>query len=427
MLNVAHTRSDAISAASIHFLSSPDGREAIASIREEDLEPAVAAAVIARLRRTLSPEAAGAVLAMAGLRRKAAVKFPDSDRMFFTAEALEQSTTSDIAAYRALRIDRLAPPGLILDLGCGIGGDALAIAKLRDVVAFERDPTRATIAAANAEELGLVPRLRVVEADWVETLNTGALPAAAAAFVDPSRRRDGRRIHAAASMEPPTEVLNALRVAYPTLSVKTRPGLDDREIPAGAAIEFIGHAARCKEAVLWMGDFAEGPQRWASVHDGNAWHVIVSSGAAIGVGPIERGDRLVEPHPAVIRAGAVADLGERIGGHTLDKQIAYLVVPAAARAIDPEPFGRAFRVSEVMPFALRALNLRLRALGIGRVELKKRGAPFEPESMRKRLDLVDGGSDAVIFFTRRRSERLMIIAQRGDDRDGGGPLGAAKD
>lgn len=412
----------AISAASIDFLCSPAGRDALAGLQEHDLEPATAPAVIARLRRTLSPDDAGAVLAMAGLRRKAAAKFPDAERMYFTAQALEQSTGADVAAHRALRIDRLAPPGPVLDLGCGIGGDALALARRRDVVAFERDPTRARIARANADALGLSDRLHVVEADWVEMLNAGSLPSAAAAFVDPSRRRDGRRIYAAAEMAPPPAVLHALRERYPTLCVKARPGLDDSDIPDGAAVEFVGHAGVCKEAVLWMGAFADGPRRWASVHDGAAWHAIAASGASLRAGPLGPGDRLIEPHPAVIRAGAVADLAGRIGAHAVDPRIAYLIVPAATGPVEIEPFGRAFEIIDVMPFSLRALNRRLRTLGIGRVELKKRGAPFEPESMRARLKLVEGGTAAVVFFTRRGDERVTIIARRVGERtegDGG--------
>ena len=55
---------------------------------------------------------------------------------------------------------------------------------------------------------------------------------------------------------------------------------------------------------------------------------------------------------------------------------------------------------------------RLQALQIGQVELKKRGFPEEPEHLRPRLKLTPGGRDAVIFFTRRGDERILLIGRR---------------
>ena len=63
---------------------------------------------------------------------------------------------------------------------------------------------------------------------------------------------------------------------------------------------------------------------------------------------------------------------------------------------------------------LKLLQSRLSALGIGQVELKKRGAPFAPESLRGRLKLVPGGRPGVVIFTRQGDARLMLIAVRLD-------------
>jgi hypothetical protein len=52
------------------------------------------------------------------------------------------------------------------------------------------------------------------------------------------------------------------------------------------------------------------------------------------------------------------------------------------------------------------------ALQIGTVELKKRGFPAEPETLRGRLTLAKGGRPGVVIFTRRGNERLMVIGRR---------------
>jgi hypothetical protein len=58
------------------------------------------------------------------------------------------------------------------------------------------------------------------------------------------------------------------------------------------------------------------------------------------------------------------------------------------------------------------LNQRLQSLGIGEVELKKRGFPVEPETLRPQLKLSPGGRRGVVIFTRRGDERLMLLAER---------------
>jgi precorrin-6B methylase 2 len=82
------------------------------------------------------------------------------------------------------------PPGPLLDLGCGIGGDMFAMAQYRSVVAYESDPVRARLAMANAAALGLSHRVEVRSADWTVDLAEDRLPQVVGAFADPSRRID---------------------------------------------------------------------------------------------------------------------------------------------------------------------------------------------------------------------------------------------
>src|SRR5690606_7650822 len=109
------------------------------------------------------------------------------------------------------------------------------------------------------------------------------------------------------------------------------------------------------------------------------------------LGPLAPGMTLHEPDPAVIRAGTFTPLCAALGAHLFDGQIAYFVGEAAVT----HPLVQSFRILEIYPFNLKTLQTRLRALGISRVELKKRGAPFAPESLRGRLKLPDGNRAGV--------------------------------
>ncbi len=109
------------------------------------------------LRRNWTPGQAAAVLTQAELRRRAVTKFGEAaGRLFFTRDALEQATRSDVARWRAERL-RDAGATQVVDLGCGIGADALAFAAAGlDVVAVEFDPATAVLAAANLGDAGRV-------------------------------------------------------------------------------------------------------------------------------------------------------------------------------------------------------------------------------------------------------------------------------
>ncbi|MFY9712990.1 MAG: class I SAM-dependent methyltransferase, partial [Microbacterium sp.] len=75
-----------------------------------------------------SPELVAAVVTQVSLRARAKPKFGDfAGRMLFTRAGLEQATRLGVAARHAQRL-RGAGITSVADLGCGIGGDALAFA-----------------------------------------------------------------------------------------------------------------------------------------------------------------------------------------------------------------------------------------------------------------------------------------------------------
>ena len=293
-----NTHHDAINAHSVEFLLSAEGRAAAAQLVAVDDDHLLAELV--HLRRRFTPEQAGALVALARLRRRAANKFPHSQQLFFTNTALEQATAYPIAAHHAAHLRQHAPAGPVLDLGCGIGGDTLALAEHRPVIAYEIDPLRLRLAEANVEAMGLAGRVEFRQADWTAEMSGGRLPQAAAAFADPARRIGEQRVYKLDQIQPPIHLLLQLQAQIPALGVKIMPGVDKAEIPPDCGVEFISHEGTCKEAVLWFGPLAAHPI-WASVHTPSRWHTLTAT-TPPPLGPLRAGMTLHEPDPAVIRA-----------------------------------------------------------------------------------------------------------------------------
>jgi len=385
--------STGLTSAQARLLLSDEGRAAVAFAATLELAPAD------RLRaaeavRPLGPELGPLALEQAVLRRRALAKHPAGDRLWWTAEALEQSSSHVVAAHRT---ERYADGARVLDLCCSVGGDLLALAALGPATGVDLDEARLLLAAANAEELGLAVSL--VRADVTRLV----LPGGADVFVDPARRSGGRRLLDPRSAVPGLGLVLSWLPGLRSLGVKTAPGLDHEALPAGLEVELVSLRGEVKEAVLWGGEARRGARRSAT---------LLPAGAVLTDEPCPPptvrppGRFLLEPDGAVIRAHLVAQVAARVGGWLLDPTIAYL----SADEAEPTPYGRWFEVLEVLPFGLRALRERLRAHDAGPLVVKKRGTAVLPEELRRRLHLT-GSREVTVVLTRQAGRQVALIVR----------------
>ncbi len=386
------------------FLLSPAGGEVLAWLAAQDLGDAQTFPLLTRLRRELPPDVAGAALTLARLRQRAIGKFSRAEAMFFTPDALEQASGEVIALWRARRF---AGSGYvrIADLGCGIGGDTLALAALpgTTVIGLDRDPLRLRLARANLTVYGRTAHF--VCADLHDPLPFCGVPAA---FFDPARRENGRRLFSVRDYAPPLEVVRNWRFA--ALAVKLSPGVALDELrpytEAGAGVEFVSTGGDLKEAVLWTGDLGFAGH-WASRAD--AGETLQPTGAPPPSLSAPRAF-LLEPDPAIIRAGLLGELAEHLGAplYRLDERIAYLTADAPVNS----GWVRVWPVLDWLPFNLKRLRGVLRARGVRRATVKKRGSPLAPAEAIRLLRLDGEGDDAVIVLTQVQGEHSALICGR---------------
>lgn len=239
-------------------LRTPEGTALLAELRSYD--PSQELATATRLRRSHPAPLVSAALGQARLRQRAVAKFgaEDAYRMFFTPNGVEQATRTSVATHRARRF---AAGGVrsLADLCCGIGGDAIALARAGvSVLAVDRDPLTAEVARANAAALGLDGLVEVRCAD-VADIDTSPYDAV---FVDPARRGGRGRIFDPEAYSPPLSWATGAALAAPRAALKIAPGIPHEAIPAQAEAEWISDGGDVKEAVLWFGEgFAAGSFR----------------------------------------------------------------------------------------------------------------------------------------------------------------------
>jgi hypothetical protein len=116
---------------------------------------------------------------------------------------------------------------------------------------------------------------------------------------------------------------------------------------------------------------------------------------------------LYEPDGAVIRAHLVEALAAQLHGTKIDEEIAYITTDAR----QVTPFARGYRLEDFFPFQLKRLRAYLRERNVGRVTVKKRGSPLEPEWLQKQLRL-KGDEHRVVFLTYVEGETAVLIGQQ---------------
>ncbi|WP_100447873.1 THUMP-like domain-containing protein [Glycomyces xiaoerkulensis] len=360
----------------------------------EALRSAGRRAALELRRDGTDPELAAAALTLAELRVKARAKFGErADELYFTREGLEQATRWPVAERRAARLARHADE--VSDLCCGLGTDALALAQagLR-VEAVEADAATAALAGANAEALGLEVEVRVGDAL--------AAPLRAAVFSDPARRGGAGRTFDPAAYAPPLDRLLDRLAEAGAAAVKLGPGVRREWLPGGAEAEWVSVDRDVVEACLWLGGAAEVPRR-ASVCKDGTWHELTGTGEQRAeTGGVGR--YLYEPDGAVIRAGLVAELAERLGAHTAHPDIAYLYGDELLRS----PFARVWKVEEIWPLNAKKVRRMLADRGIGTLTIKQRGTGIDPSKFRNELKL-KGSEEATLVATRVGKTHAAIL------------------
>jgi hypothetical protein len=356
---------------------------------------------VGRLReRGVSEDMTRVVLKQRRLRAQAAPKFGEfATRMFFTDAGLQQATRLGVAALHANRLRSLGTPR-VGDLGCGIGGDALAIAGLGlDVTAIDRDDATAAIAAHNLAPFDLA-RAECGDAENVDLTRFDAL------WFDPARRNERSTRLDPSDWSPSLDWVFDVASRIPS-GIKLSPAIPHELIPERAEAQWVDDRGDTVECVVWTGTLARvGVARSALVLGDNTAELTASEpDADLTVAPVA--EYLYDPSGAVIRAQLLGTLARQLDAHGIAPSIAYLSSPKYT----PTPFAQAFRVLDRLPLDVRTIASYCRENGIGTLEIKKRGLDIDPAQFRTKLKL-KGTRSSTLVLTRAGDGRVALVCER---------------
>lgn len=375
--------------ARLERLAGPEGTALLDRLAVADRDGDAALRLGTALRREHDAGLVADAMAQAGLRDRAARKFARAARMWFTRDGLEQASSEVIARHRAARFAGRA----VVDLCCGIGGDLVSlVAAGHDVTGVDLDPVHLWMADRNAAVHG--GSARTVRCD----VRDADLSGTDGVFVDPARRTGGGRMRTGES-EPPLDWCLELERRAGAVGIKAAPGIDHDTVPPGWEIEFLALGRELKEACAWSPALA-GARTRATVVDDDGVHDLHGdpdppdgdTGIAVG----EPGVWLLDPNPAVTRAGLVSALARATGTARIDPRIAFLTGDDEPPAT---PFARPLRVLDSRPWDQKRLPRLLRELDVGAVDVRRRGLAGDVEAIARKLR-GRGSRHATVVMTR---------------------------
>jgi SAM-dependent methyltransferase len=376
-------------------LLSAEGQQLLSWLTGQDVTPDRALRLAQELRGQYPPGLVAAALTQQSLRIAGRAKFSLADAMYFTRPGLEQASSDLTAGHSA---QRFAGQGLVADLCCGIGGNLAALASAAGhALAVDADYQTLLYGRQNARVHGQAEAVTLVCADVRDLALAGS--AIDGIFIDPARRAGERRFRAG-DCRPPLDWCLRLASQVPAVCIKAAPGLPHELVPPGWEIEFVAAGRNLKEALLWSPAFATTTRRATLLPAGHT--LTFEPGPAV---PVRApGEFLLDPSPAVTRAGLVEELARALGASKIDPKIAFLTADQPVTT----PFARTLRVLESMPWNERQVTRRLRELGIGAADIRRRGLAGDVQQIHRRLGLSGDGS-ATIVITRHNDKPWGLI------------------
>jgi hypothetical protein len=342
----------------------------------------------------------------------------DTTALLLTDDGISQATRPRVARYRAQWIKRHFGDNVrVLDLTCGLGFDALAMAEAGlNVQAIELDTTTALMATHNLKSVGIT--VQNADANEVDISNIDVI------FVDPARRNpnsprkiDGstHRIFNPHDWSPSWDFITALS-RHIAVVAKVAPGVDDETIADWDA-QWISDDGDIVEAMLSSEHVLNAEKRQAVLLTKNSDEFLVFTGSTEP--PIaEIGTYLVCPDGAITRAGALDALAQLVNGGLVNEHIGWITTQDEAAVerllnMNPAP-ADCFNIIGRTKCDAKAIAAQIKNIPASAITIMTRGITLDVESLRKKVspNLDRTAPELVLALYREDAGNVALIARR---------------
>jgi hypothetical protein len=340
------------------------------------------------------------------LRERVKRKFAQWDRWLWNREHLEVASdeqTSQMVAsnYPANR--------KIIDIGCGGGADAIALARRGQVKAIDRSEFAVSLTKANAALHSVSMECCINDAARYQPDQDELL------HLDPARRTKDHRSIRLDQHSPNREQMLRLVNSSAGGSIKLAPACDDviDEIDAGLTKQWI----TCNRSVVqqrwWWGELARPYTRWISSFSiSTGWtHLATDANSNDNLGSIvdeldalKSAQFIGDGDPSLRAANVQTTLAAEHGCQLIGDEFGFFVSGQLSKV----PLVRWFRVIDVVKSDVKKIRQALRANGMSRVDVKSRGVVhIQPEI--QRLANQSGRREGTLFLVRTPAGQFAIL------------------
>ena len=374
-------------------------------------------AAVTNLRKQnpdIAPDLISQAITQAKLRSSLLARWKtDVSRFLLTQDGIHQATRPAVANWRAELIVREFGTGArVLDLTCGLGFDALAMAKAGlNVRAIELDPITVDCARHNLlgtdaiVDQGDATRMQISGADVI--------------FIDPMRRDpngarsiDGAtaRISNPDNWSPSWSFIEELAEQHKVIC-KVAPGISDEYLGTWNT-SWVSHDGDLVEAMAVSG----GSGKKQAVVLGQSQVLVIE-----GVGPARVssvGRFLVVPDSAITRADAIDALAEKVCGGLVNEHIGWITTDSQqeiSNLLASKPkLADVFEIVATTKAVTKSISQAIRDIPASAVTIMTRGIQIDVEQMRKQVapKLTKSAPELVVALYRDDSGNKGLICRR---------------
>ena len=233
--------------------------------------------------------------------KKALLKHSQAAKLHYRDEDIRWATHELAAEYRAQRLKCKT----IVDIGCGIGFQSFAFAKIcKKVYAVEIDEEKIKLAKKNAQILGW-KNIEFIHGDALSEKVLKQLKKVDMVFCDPERSPEERKRKVATIKPSIPELLHKYGALTENIAIEFPPQIT--ELPFDCEREYLSIDGALNRLTLYFGDLKK-CERSAVILPGKE-RLCPAEEATLK--ETERlGEYLYEADPAVVKAGLLAELSE---------------------------------------------------------------------------------------------------------------------